>query len=221
MRVFSPGEVRLRSEDPLDDPVVEFRMLSDERDLVRLRDAVRRMIDIVRQPPSRRSPTASWRLTTPIDELDTDACHRRLALAATVNDYVHAVGTCRMGGPATRRAVVDTDCRVHRLRRAAGARRVGDARPPEGEHPPHHRGDRRALRPANANLRPPEPDRSGQASGPRSTLVTAAGSRFSRRRTAPANQENGPVGRVIRYASTLTRRSSCSICARRASGGNG
>jgi len=28
----------LRSDDPLDDPIVEFRFLSDDRDLVRLRD---------------------------------------------------------------------------------------------------------------------------------------------------------------------------------------
>jgi choline dehydrogenase-like flavoprotein len=40
MRVFSHGEIRLRSADPFDDPVVDFHMLSDERDLVRLRDGV-------------------------------------------------------------------------------------------------------------------------------------------------------------------------------------
>ena len=34
MRVFSRGEVRLRSDDPNDDPVVEFHMLTDDRDLV-------------------------------------------------------------------------------------------------------------------------------------------------------------------------------------------
>ena len=34
MRVFSRGEVRLRSADPHDDPVVEFRMLSDDRDRI-------------------------------------------------------------------------------------------------------------------------------------------------------------------------------------------
>ena len=48
MRVFSSGEVRLKSDDPNVDPIVEFNMLSDERDLIRLRDCVRRMIDVVR-----------------------------------------------------------------------------------------------------------------------------------------------------------------------------
>ena len=61
MRVFSRGEVRLRSDDPLVDPVVEFRMLSDDRDRIRLRDCVRRMIDVVRTPRSSRSATACSR----------------------------------------------------------------------------------------------------------------------------------------------------------------
>ncbi len=47
MRSFSRGQVRLRSDDPHDDPVVEFRMLSDRRDLTRLRDATYRLIDLV------------------------------------------------------------------------------------------------------------------------------------------------------------------------------
>ena len=50
-------------------------------------------------------------LTTPLDELDTDDAIDGW-LTATVNDYVHAVGTCRMGRPGDPAAVVDTDCRV-------------------------------------------------------------------------------------------------------------
>ena len=33
-------------------------------------------------------------------------------LAESVNDYVHAVGTCRMGTPGDPTAVVDAECRV-------------------------------------------------------------------------------------------------------------
>ena len=128
MRVFSRGQVRLRSDDPLVDPIVEFRMLSDDRDLVRLRDCVRRMIDVVRDTrPSRRSSTACIALDTPIDELDTDDAIDAW-LTANVTDYVHAVGTCRMGPPDDPAAVVDPDCRRDRLRGPAGVRRVGDAR---------------------------------------------------------------------------------------------
>lgn len=111
MRVFSHGEVRLRSADPLVDPIVEFRMLSDERDLVRLRDCVKRMIAIVRHPAVESISDSVIALTTPLDDLGTDAAIDAW-LAATVNDYVHAVGTCRMGAAGDPAAVVDTDCRV-------------------------------------------------------------------------------------------------------------
>jgi 5-(hydroxymethyl)furfural/furfural oxidase len=111
MRVFSHGEVRLRSDDPLVDPVVEFRMLADDRDRTRLRDCVRRMIEVVRRPAVQSVSDSVMALTTPIDELNTDEAIDAW-LTATVNDYVHAVGTCRMGTPGDPAAVVDPDCRV-------------------------------------------------------------------------------------------------------------
>ena len=110
-RVFSHGAIRLRSADPVVDPVVEFRMLSDDRDLTRLRECVRRMIDIVRHPAVAAISDGVLALTTPLDDLDTDDAIDGW-LTATVNDYVHAVGTCRMGSPGDPAAVVDTDCRV-------------------------------------------------------------------------------------------------------------
>jgi 5-(hydroxymethyl)furfural/furfural oxidase len=111
MRVFSHGEVRLQSEDPRADPIVEFRMLSDQRDLVRLRDAVRRIIAIVRNPAIASIADGIVALSTPIDELESDAAIDEW-LRTTVNDYVHAVGTCRMGSRGDPAAVVDTDCNV-------------------------------------------------------------------------------------------------------------
>jgi choline dehydrogenase-like flavoprotein len=111
MRVFSHGQVSLRSDDPLVDPVVEFNMLSDDRDLTRLRECVRRMIDVVRHPAVASISDRVLALTTPIDELDSDDAVDAW-LTANVNDYVHAVGTCRMGTPGDAGAVVDTDCRV-------------------------------------------------------------------------------------------------------------
>jgi 5-(hydroxymethyl)furfural/furfural oxidase len=111
MRVFSSGAVRLRSDDPQIDPAVEFHLLSDDRDRRRLRDCVRRMIDIVRSPAVTAISDSVSALHTPIDELDTDD-KIDAWLTATVTDYVHAVGTARMGTPSDPRAVVDTDCRV-------------------------------------------------------------------------------------------------------------
>ena len=111
MRSFSRGEVRLRSEDPHDDPVVEFRMLSDARDLVRLRDGTRRVIDIVRQPSITAIADSILAGSEPIDSLTTDEAIDAW-LAGSVNDYVHAAGTCRMGTPGDPAAVVDPECRV-------------------------------------------------------------------------------------------------------------
>jgi choline dehydrogenase-like flavoprotein len=111
MRVFSHGEVRLRSADPGEQPSVEFRMLSDHRDLIRLRDAVRRIITIVHHPAIEAISDGVLAGDRPIDELDTNDTIDDWLLA-NVNDYVHAVGTCRMGPPQAASTVVDTDCQV-------------------------------------------------------------------------------------------------------------
>jgi 5-(hydroxymethyl)furfural/furfural oxidase len=111
MRVFSSGVVRLRSTNPRVDPVVEFGMLTDPRDRDRLRGVVRQIIDLVRHPMVASISTGVTALTTPIDELDSDAAIDRW-LRANVADYVHAVGTCRMGARDDPTAVVDTNCRV-------------------------------------------------------------------------------------------------------------
>ena len=111
MRVFSRGRVSLRSDDAHVDPVVDFALLSDDRDRIRLRDCVRRMIDVVRHEAVQSISDGVLALDTPIDELDTDTAIDAW-LTANVTDYVHAVGTCRMGTPGDPAAVVDTDCRV-------------------------------------------------------------------------------------------------------------
>jgi 5-(hydroxymethyl)furfural/furfural oxidase len=111
MRVFSQGRVRLESDDPTVDPVVEFGLLSDDRDRARLRDCVRRMIDVARHPAVEAISDGVLALSTPLDALNTDD-EIDAWLTTTVNDYVHAVGTCRMGRREDPAAVVDTDCRV-------------------------------------------------------------------------------------------------------------
>jgi choline dehydrogenase-like flavoprotein len=111
MRVFSSGVVRLRSSNPRVDPIVEFGMLADPRDRDRMRGTVRRMIELVRHPMVASITTGVTAFTTPIDELECDAAIDSW-LRANVTDYVHAVGTCRMGARDDPDAVVDTDCRV-------------------------------------------------------------------------------------------------------------
>jgi choline dehydrogenase-like flavoprotein len=122
MHVFSRGVVRLQSDDPNVDPVVEFNMLSDERDLVRLRDCVRRIIDIVRHPAVDAISDGVLAGTQPLEDLDTDDAINEWLLT-NANDYVHAAGTCRMGAADDPAAVVDTQLRV----RGYEALRVCDA----------------------------------------------------------------------------------------------
>ena len=111
MQSFSRGEVRLASTDPLVDPVVEFRMLSDQRDLVRLREATARIGDVLRHPAVEAIVETVHAAGTPLSSLDSDAAVDSW-LTGGVNDYVHAAGTCRMGTPGDPAAVVDLECRV-------------------------------------------------------------------------------------------------------------
>jgi len=111
MHVYSSGRVRLRSRDPHVDPVVEFGMLSDPRDLERLRAATRKTIELVRHPMVESVATDVVAFNASLDQLESDAALDTW-LRANVADYVHAVGTCRMGARDDPAAVVDTDCRV-------------------------------------------------------------------------------------------------------------
>jgi choline dehydrogenase-like flavoprotein len=111
MRVFSTGRVRVPSAAPLIDPFVEFDMLSDTRDRARLRECTRRMLDVVRHPAVTSISEGVHTLGASLDELDSAGAIDAW-LTENVSDYVHAVGTCRMGTPGDPAAVVDTDCRV-------------------------------------------------------------------------------------------------------------
>jgi choline dehydrogenase-like flavoprotein len=116
MQVFSRGEVRLRSDDPLDDPVVEFHMLSDRRDALRARDVVRRMIALVRHPAVAAVTDAVLAGPEPVDALSSDEAIDEW-LSRYIGDYVHAAGTCRMGRADDPLAVVDPACRVRGFER--------------------------------------------------------------------------------------------------------
>ena len=53
-KAYSQGSVTLRSADPREEPLVDFRMLSDRRDLERLRAAFRFVAEIATAPRARR-----------------------------------------------------------------------------------------------------------------------------------------------------------------------
>lgn len=106
-RPESRGTIKLRSADPLDQPIIDANYLADERDRDALRRGVRKAREIFTQPayaPFRgeeQLPGASCTSDT-----DLDAFFR-----STCNVNYEAVGTCRMGHDDL--AVVDDRLRVH------------------------------------------------------------------------------------------------------------
>ncbi|HET6467615.1 MAG TPA: choline dehydrogenase [Geminicoccaceae bacterium] len=109
MRPESRGELRLRSADPRDHPLIEPNLLASERDQEEMRACVRLTREIFAQPafdPFRGPeimPGASVR-----SDAEIDAFVRQKADSA-----YHPCGTCRMGGDEF--AVVDPEARVRGL----------------------------------------------------------------------------------------------------------
>ena len=123
---------------------------TDARDLVRLRDGVRRIIDD--RAASRRSTAITDRRDRAHDadrrarlrRRDRHvAARQRHRLRARGRDVPH--GRARRPGRRRRHRLPGD-----RLRGPARVRRVGHARPPEGEHAPHDGRDRGAPRRADA-----------------------------------------------------------------------
>jgi 5-(hydroxymethyl)furfural/furfural oxidase len=88
-------------------------MLSDERDLVRLRDGMARLWTIVHQPAF--DEIVEYFEAPVTGEVMTDLPQGDALddwLLSVCGDTQHPVGTCRMGAPGHPAAVVDPECRV-------------------------------------------------------------------------------------------------------------
>jgi len=112
-QAFSEGTVRITTRDAAIDPQVDERMLSDDSDLVRMRDGVHRLRKLCRhaevQAISTRGEYGSSGLSIE-DELSPQGLDDWMF--AECSDAQHASGTCRMGAADDPRSVVDPDCRV-------------------------------------------------------------------------------------------------------------
>lgn len=112
-QTFSRGNVTLASTDASVQPNVDLNMLSDERDLTRMRDGFKRLFAVSQHEAVQGiadriygTVTGGKVETLPSDEeIDT-------WLLNEVTDAQHPVGTCRMGSPDDPRTVVDPNCRV-------------------------------------------------------------------------------------------------------------
>lgn len=112
-KCFSRGEVRIVSRDPGTDPEIDENMLGDERDLVRLRDGVKRLMKVASHPAIQRiSVGISGRFGPEGPETLTSDERIDEWLLAFASDEQHATSTCRMGSAEDPRSVVTPDCRV-------------------------------------------------------------------------------------------------------------
>ena len=116
-QAFSQGELRITSPDPQVEPLIEEKMLSDRRDLVRLRDGVRRLLALAGHSAIAGiaeevslGDLYGGRLGG-IDGSVGDGDLDQWLLEACI-DCFHIVGTCRMGAVDDPRTVVDPACRV-------------------------------------------------------------------------------------------------------------
>ena len=116
-QAFSQGYLRIPSADPREDPIIEECMLSDGRDLERLRDGVRRLFALAGHAAFDEIVEEIWvgdifgGGMRGIESFGSDEALDRWLLEECV-DCFHIVGTCRMGAVSDRRTVVDPDCRV-------------------------------------------------------------------------------------------------------------
>jgi choline dehydrogenase len=116
-QAFSRGWTRITTTDPFHDPEVELRMLTDERDRVRLRDGMRRLFAIGQHPAvtriAERVTLAGANSSAMADLADNAALDAWLD--RVVFDTYHPAGSCRIGAASNPQAVVDSACRVHGL----------------------------------------------------------------------------------------------------------
>jgi choline dehydrogenase len=112
-QAFSQGTVRIVSNDPMTDPAIEERMLSNESDLARMRDGVRRARAIGLRPAVQEiAERVDYGLTGRSIEDELTDTELDDWLFQECSDAQHASGTCRMGAPEDPRSVVGPDCRV-------------------------------------------------------------------------------------------------------------
>jgi choline dehydrogenase len=112
LRPESRGRVGLRSADPFDDPAIFANYLSAEEDRRALREGVRMMREVARQPAL--DPYRSEELFPGEGIQGDDAIDAWIRSAAET--IYHPVGTCRMGADGDPMAVVDAQLRVRGLK---------------------------------------------------------------------------------------------------------
>jgi choline dehydrogenase len=104
------GELRLQSDDPTIQPLLDFNLLAEEEDRRRLRDALRLSVRLAEHAAFRGM--LGERIAPDDATLASDEALDAWMLRE-VTSTNHISGTCKMGPAADRLAVVDQRGRVH------------------------------------------------------------------------------------------------------------
>ena len=109
-KAVGSGELRLASADPHEQPILDYRYLSEPFDAERLRSAVRLAAEISSMP---EYEPARMRRLDPTDEVlaDDDALNKWLL--ENVRTQHHSSGTCKMGPASDSMAVVSPRCEMY------------------------------------------------------------------------------------------------------------
>lgn len=115
---YSRGRLTLRSTNPFDLPIIEMNMLSDRRDLERLRAGTRKLFEIGNTAAFREacSKITCGNTNVAMDDL-ANASDEVLEtwLFSDAGEGLHIAGTCRMGPDDDYYSVTDTQGRVHKV----------------------------------------------------------------------------------------------------------
>ncbi len=118
---FSRGKLSIVSRDPEVQPQVEERMLSDERDLIRLRDGVRRLFAVATHPAFNGVsegvyPGSQYEDIGQLEQISVNDFKNDDELDNWLMEFCedtqHGTGTCRMGNVYDPDTVVDSNGRV-------------------------------------------------------------------------------------------------------------
>ena len=114
MKPRSNGQLRLRSADPADQPLVDLGFFADPDDLPRFLEGIR-----LARRLARTEPLSSLVIEEQFPGSDMSDASGDLAVAVRtqVTTYNHGAGTCRMGPVSDPDAVVNGHGQVHGLDR--------------------------------------------------------------------------------------------------------
>ena len=109
-KAVGKGELRLATADPYDQPILDYRYLSEPLDIERMRGAVRLCAKLSETP---EYAPAMMRRVDPTDDvlIDDDALDNWLL--SNVRTQHHSSGTCKMGPSSDPMAVVSPKCEMH------------------------------------------------------------------------------------------------------------